>query len=332
MTHSSEPSYSSAVQRRLQAVADPETATLQDKLSLFNDRGFYGLAFVAALVVAAVPFWMTLLIFQQAHPAIAQFGLPFLWNQQWNIDESLYGALPYIYGTLVSSAIALVLALPIGVAVAIVTSERVLPQWFQMPIAFMVELIAAIPSVIVGLWGRFILIPVLAPFQTFLYDHFKWLPIFNTQPFGPSMLMAGLILAIMILPTIAAISREVFLALSQDLRNGAFALGATQWEMIWNITLPAATSGIFGGASLALGRALGETMAVTMVIGNTDKIDASLLSPGNTIPALLANQFGEATDPLQIGALMYLALVLFLVTLAVNALAVIMVRVLTRNT
>lgn len=327
MANSSEQSYRS--QRQSQSFTD--TGNVRDLLSHWSDRGFQALTFVAALIAAAVPFWMSALILQQAQPAIAKFGLSFLWTQDWNVDQNIFGALPYIYGTLVSSAIALLMALPIGVAVAIITSEDVFPSWLQSPIAVVVELIAAIPSVIVGLWGRFILIPALAPFQEFLFGHFKWLPIFNTQPFGPSMLMAGIVLAIMILPTIAAISREVLRAISQDLRNGAFALGSTQWETIWHITLPAAASGIFGGASLALGRALGETMAVTMVIGNVTGIDVSLLSPGNTIPALLANQFSEATDPIHIGALMYLALVLFLVTLTVNALAVVMVRFLTRH-
>ncbi len=326
MTSSTDPSYSP----KRNAKALPEKDNTLDWLSQWSDNGFRGLTFLAALLSAAVPFWMSGLIFNQAQPAIAKFGLSFLWTQDWNVDQSIFGALPYIYGTLVSSAIALVIALPIGVAVAVITSEDVLPKWLQSPIAGLVELIAAIPSVIVGLWGRFILVPALQPFQDFLFNHFKWLPIFNTQPFGPSMLIAGIILAIMILPTIAAISREVLLALSQELRNGALALGSTQWETIWHITLPAAGSGIFGGASLALGRALGETMAVTMVIGNVTGIDGSLLSPGNTIPALLANQFSEATDPVHIGALMYLALVLFLVTLTVNALAVVMVRYLTR--
>jgi phosphate transport system permease protein len=307
------------------------TVSASSWLNQVGDDGFRGIAFLAALLTASLPFWMCMLIFKAAQPAIAKFGLAFLWTQDWNIDQTLFGALPYIYGTLVSSAIALVLALPVGVAVAIITSERVLSQGLQIPIAFLVELIAAIPSVIVGLWGRFILIPFLEPFQAFLYAHFKWLPIFSTQPFGPSLLMAGVVLAIMIVPTIAAISREVFLAISQDMRNGALALGATQWESIVFITLPAATSGIFGAASLALGRALGETMAVTMVIGNVNEISVSLLNPGNSIPALLANQFGEASDPLHIGALMYLALVLFLVTLAVNAFAAALVRALTQN-
>jgi phosphate transport system permease protein len=307
------------------------TVSASSWLSQFGDGGFLVISFLAALLTASVPFWMCVLIFKAALPAIAKFGPAFIWTQEWNIDQTLFGALPYIYGTLVSSLIALILALPVGVAVAIITSERVLPEKLQTPIAFLVELIAAIPSVIVGLWGRFILIPVLEPGQEFLYSHFKWLPIFSTQPFGPSLLMAGVVLAIMIVPTIAAISREVFLAISQDMRNGALALGATQWETIVFITLPAAISGIFGAASLALGRALGETMAVTMVIGNVNEISVSLLNPGNSIPALLANQFGEASDPLHIGALMYLALMLFLVTLMVNALAAVLVRALTRN-
>jgi phosphate transport system permease protein len=325
------PSETSCPDLDIQVETNDQAAQLQELVGLVADQGFRWLSTAAAIVTATIPFWMMGLIFRDAQPAIAKFGLGFLWSQEWDINANIYGALPYIYGTLVSSAIALILALPIGVAVAIVTSEAVLPRRVQMPIAFLVELIAAIPSVIVGLWGRFVLIPVLEPFQMFLYDHFKWLPVFKTQPFGSSMLIAGIILAIMILPTIAAIGRDVFLAISQDLRNGAFALGATQWETILFVTLPAAASGIFGGASLALGRALGETMAVTLVIGNVNQIDFSLLSPGTTIPALLANQFAEATDPLQIGALMYLALVLFLVTLVVNACAVFMVRYLTRN-
>jgi phosphate transport system permease protein len=328
MTNPPQP-YHSALE--IQAEPASKAEQVQEFVGLVSDRGFRWLSTAAALAAATIPFWMLILIYRDARPAIAKFGLGFLWSQEWDIQNNIYGALPYIYGTLVSSAIALVLALPIGVAVAIVTSEPVLPRWVQRPTALLVELIAAIPSVIVGLWGRFVLIPILEPLQTFLYSHFKGLPIFGSQPFGSSMLIAGIVLAIMIVPTIAAIGRDVFLAISQDLRNGAFALGATQWETIWFVTLPAAASGLFGGASLALGRALGETMAVTLVIGNVNQIDFSLLSPGTTIPALLANQFAEATDPMQIGALMYLALVLFLVTLVVNALAVFMVRYLTRN-
>ncbi|MCY7274983.1 MAG: phosphate ABC transporter permease subunit PstC, partial [Phormidesmis sp. CAN_BIN44] len=263
---------------------------------------------------------------RQAQPAIEKFGFGFLWTQNWDINELTFGALPYIYGTLVSSAIALVIALPVGLAVAIVASESFLPSWIRSAIAFVVELIAAIPSVIVGLWGIFVLIPFLQPVQQWLFQHFSWIPIFNSEPAGPSMLIAGIILSIMILPTIAAISRDVLMAIPKELRSASASLGATQWETIFRVLLPSAISGILGAAMLGLGRALGETMAVTMVIGNSDQISISLLNPGNTIPALLANQFAEASDGLHVGALMYLALILFALTLIVNMLAIVLVK------
>ncbi len=196
----------------------------------------------------------------------------------------------------------------------------------QNPIAFVIELIAAIPSVIIGLWGIFVLIPALDPWQQWLYQNFGWFPLFSTQPAGYGMLVAGLILAIMILPTMAAISREVLLAIPKELRSGSMSLGATRWESIFGVIIPAAASGIVGAAILALGRALGETMAVTLVIGNSPIISASLLDLGYTIPAVMANEFGEAQDDIHVGALMYLALILFVVTLLVNMAAVLMVR------
>ncbi len=218
------------------------------------------------------------------------------------------------------------LAFPIGLAVALVTSENFLPPLIRNPLAFVIELIAAIPSVIMGLWGIFVLIPVLDPWQQWLYQNFGWFPLFNTQPAGYGMLVAGLILAIMILPTMAAISREVLLAIPNELRSGSMSLGATRWESIFRVIIPAAASGIVGAAILALGRALGETMAVTLVIGNSPVISTSLLDLGYTIPAVMANEFGEAQDDLHVGALMYLALILFVVTLLVNMAAVLMVR------
>jgi phosphate transport system permease protein len=292
------------------------------------DQSFLRLVQSLSLITIGLLVWLCMVIFQQALPAVQQFGLPFLWTQEWDVNNLLFGALPYIYGTLVSSAIALVIALPVGVAVAIVTSERFLPPWVQAPIAFIVQLIAAIPSVIIGLWGIFVLIPFFRPIQLGLASHLQWFPLFSTEPFGPSMLVAGVILAVMVVPTIAAISRDVLQAVPKDLRSASAALGATQWETIFQVLLPAAGSGIVGAAMLAMGRALGETMAVTMVIGNSDQISLSLLSPGNTIPAMLANQFAEANDPVHLGALMYLALVLFALTLAVNIAASVMVRVL----
>lgn len=292
------------------------------------DRGFLWLVRSLALVTVVLLFWMGWVIFEKAYPAIKEFGPGFLVSQQWDVNGLQFGALPYIYGTLVTSLIALVLALPVGLAVAIVSSETLLPEWVRSPVAFVVELIAAIPSVIVGLWGIFVLIPFLQPIQLWLFSNFKQIPLFSTEPFGPGLLVAGVILAIMILPTIAAISREVLLAVPPELRSASMSLGATRWETIFGVILPASVSGILGAAMLALGRALGETMAVTMVIGNSAQISASLLNLGYTIPAVLANEFAEALDDLHIGALMYLALILFALTLAVNVVATLMVRVL----
>jgi phosphate transport system permease protein len=294
--------------------------------SVWLEYGFTGLVWIFALATVGLLFWLSWVIFKEARPAIQHFGLKFLWSQKWSIDNEEFGALPYIYGTLVSSAIALLLAVPAGLAVAIVTSEDFLPAWVRSPLGFLVELIAAIPSVIVGLWGIFVLIPFLLPLQQWLFDHFKWIPLFSTEPFGPAMLSAGVVLAIMILPTVAAISRDILLVIPQELRSASMSLGATRWETIWNVLLPGAGSGILGAVILALGRALGETMAVTMVIGNSIQISPSLLAPGYTIPALLVNQFAEALDKLHIGALMYLALILFALTLVVNAIAMLMVQ------
>jgi phosphate transport system permease protein len=290
------------------------------------DRAFTWLVYVFAALTVAVLFWMSWIVFQQALPAIEKFGLGFLWSQEWDTGNLLFGAMPYVYGTLVSSAIAMILAVPVGIAVALVTSENFIPPSARTTIAFIVELIAAIPSVIIGLWGVFIFIPALVPLQTFLSNTLGWLPLFQTpDPVGFNMLTAGIILAIMILPTMAAISREVLLVVPKELRSGSMALGSTRWETIFRVLLPAGFSGIVGAAMLALGRALGETMAVTMVIGNSAQISLSLLDPAYTIPSVLANEFAEAQDPLHIGSLTYLGLILFGVTLVVNfcALAVV---------
>jgi phosphate transport system permease protein len=297
---------------------------------IWLEYGFTGLVWVFALATVGVLFWMSWVIFKDAQPAVEKFGLKFLWSQKWSIDNAEFGALPFIYGTLVSSAIALLIAVPTGLAVALVTSEDFLPAWVRSPLGFLVELIASIPSVIVGLWGIFVLIPFLLPFQQWLFKQFGWFPLFNTEPNGPGMLSAGVVLSIMILPTVAAISREVLLVIPKELRSASMSLGATRWETIWNVLLPAGGSGILGAVILALGRALGETMAVTMVIGNSIQISPSLLAPGYTIPALLVNQFAEA-DKFQIGALMYLALILFALTLVVNIIALLMVQLISRK-
>ncbi|MEH2304130.1 phosphate ABC transporter permease subunit PstC [Nostoc sp.] len=291
------------------------------------DQGFTRLVYFFAVITVAVLFLMSWVIFSEALPAIKQFGLGFLWGKDWDTGNQIFGALPYIYGTLVSSAIAILFAVPVGMAVALVTSENFLPTSLRTILAFVVELIAAIPSVIIGLWGIFVFIPVLEPLQKWLANTFKWIPLFNTEdPSGTNMLTAGVILAIMILPTMAAISRDVLMAIPKELRSASMALGGTRWETIFRVLLPSGFSGIVSAAMLALGRALGETMAVTMVIGNSAQISASLLDPAYTIPSVLANEFAEAEPGLHIGALSYLGLILFGLTLAVNIGAVLLVK------
>ena len=258
-------------------------------------------------------------------PAIRQFGTSFLFSTAWNPVEDKYGALPQIYGTLVTSAIALLIAVPIGLGVSVFLSEDYLPPRIQLVFVFLVELLAAIPSVVYGLWGIFVLIPILRSLGQWLNAYFGWLPIFSTPPSGPGMLPAGVILSIMILPTITVISRDALISLSSDLRQAAVGLGATRWETILKVLLPAAFSGIVGAVMLALGRAIGETMAVTLVIGNANNINLSILAPANTIPSLLVNQFSEASG-LQVAALMYAALILFGITLIVNILAQLLVN------
>lgn len=292
------------------------------------DRGFAWMLQAIAIAAIFVLLWMGWVIFQSAAPAIREFGAGFLTRQEWDVNQLQFGALTYIYGTIVSSAIALLFAVPIGITVAIVTSEKFLPNWMRSSFGFLVELIASIPSVIIGFWGIFVLIPFMKPIQLWLHQQFGWISLFSTETFGPSLFVAGTILAIMILPTIAAISRDIMAAMPQELRTASMSLGATRWEMIFTILLPSSASGIVGAIILALGRALGETMAVTMVIGNSDQISLSLMDASNTIPAILANQFPEALDELHIGALMYLALILFALTLIVNIIATVMVKLL----
>ncbi|MFM7407314.1 MAG: phosphate ABC transporter permease subunit PstC [Cuspidothrix sp.] len=291
------------------------------------DKGFTWLVYLFAGLTVSILLMMTWVIFKEAQPAISQFRLGFLLSQDWDTGNQLFGALPYIYGTLVSSAIAICLAIPVGLSVALVTSEDFLPNPVKTTIAFVVELIAAIPSVIIGLWGIFIFIPILEPWEKWLGNNLGFIPIFNTpDPVGNNMLTAGIILSIMILPSMAAISRDVLLAIPKELRSSSMALGGTRWETVFRVLLPAAFSGIVSAAMLSLGRALGETMAVTMVIGNFAQISLSLLNPAYTIPAILANEFAEAEPGLHIGSLSYLGLILFALTLGINIAAVVLVQ------
>lgn len=213
--------------------------------------------------------------------------------------------------------IALIIAIPLGVGAAVFLSEDFLPEQIRTILVFLVELLAAIPSVVYGLWGIFVLIPLTKSFGTWLNANFGWFPLFSTPPTGPGMLPAGIILAIMILPIIIAISRDSLASLPPDLRQASLGLGATRWETIFRVLIPAAISGIVGGIMLALGRAMGETMAATMIIGNSNNLNISILAPANTIASLIANQFAEASG-LQVSALMYAGLVLMILTLIVN--------------
>ena len=289
------------------------------------DTSFVWLTRLLAMAIAAVLLWIALEVAIEAFPAIQRYGLGFLTSTAWNPVTEEYGALPQIYGTLVTAFIALFLAVPIGVGTALVISENFLPSSVQTVVVFLIELLAAIPSVVYGLWGIFVLIPILTPIGRVLHSSLGWLPIFSTPPSGPGIFPAGIVLTIMILPIITAISRDALVSLPPDLRQAAYGLGATRWETIFRVLLPAATSGIVGATMLGLGRAMGETMAVTMIIGNSNRISPSILTTGNTIASLLANQFAEA-DGIQVAALMYSALVLFGLTLIVNVLAELVVR------
>jgi phosphate transport system permease protein len=284
------------------------------------DRGFIWLTKIFAFGVAGTLLWIGSQVAIGAWPAIQKFGVSFLANTTWNPVNDSYGVLPQIYGTLLSSFIGLLIAVPIGVGTAIVLSEDFLPAKVKLVLVFAVELLAAIPSVVYGVWGIFVLVPILTSLGKWLNGYFGWLPFFSTSPTGPGMLPAGVILAIMTLPIITALSRDALISVPPSLRQASIGLGATRWETILQVLIPAAFSGIVSAVMLGLGRAMGETMAVTMLIGNSNNISTSLLAPGNTISSLLANQFSEASG-LQVAALMYAALVLFFLTLVVNILA-----------
>jgi len=260
------------------------------------------------------------------------FGLKFFASIEWDPVNEQFGALPFVYGTLVSSLVALIIAVPLSLGVAVFTTEMC-PKRLRGPLSFFVELLAAIPSVIYGLWAIFVLVPLLSQYvQPFLASTFGWTGIFTGPPYGIGMLAAGIILAIMIIPIISSIAREVLQVVPQHQREAVLALGATRWEMIRVGVLRNARAGIVGGIILGLGRALGETMAVTMVIGNRPEISKSLFAPGYTMASVLANEFSEATGDTYLSALIEIGLALFLVTIIVNALARLMVWTVTRGT
>ncbi len=260
-----------------------------------------------------------------------QFGWHFFVTQTWDPVAGQFGALPFIYGTVVTSIVALVLAVPAGVGAAIFLSELA-PRRLSDAMTFLIELLAAVPSVIYGVIGMFVMLPVIKEYAyPALKNTLGWTPLFQGPFYGVSFLSAGIVLAVMILPFIVSVSRQILMAVPQDQREGALALGATKWEMTWKVVVPFARQGIFGSIFLALARALGETMAVTMVIGNDPKIHASLFAPGYSIAAVIANEFTEATSDLYINSLINLGLVLFALTIVINGVARLLIHATSRH-
>jgi phosphate transport system permease protein len=256
-----------------------------------------------------------------ALPAIRRFGPAFLWTSRWDPVHEVFGALPFAFGTVASSLLALAIAVPVSLGVAVFLAE-IAPAGPALVLSFIIELLASIPSVILGLWGIFVLAPWLRTvLEPALQRTLGWLPLFSGPAYGLGLLAGGMILAVMLLPIISSISREVLRAVPDAQREAAYALGATRWEVIRSAVLPYGRAGLIGAVILGLGRALGETMAVTMVIGNRPQIAASLFQPAYTIAAALANEFSEAFSPLYISALIELAAVLFVISLIVNAIA-----------
>lgn len=285
------------------------------------DLALLSVSRIAAGATVLLLLFIVLAVVFFAWPAIREFGLGFLTSTTWSpaSGKETYGILPMIYGTFVSSMLALLIAVPLGLGAAICLSEDFFPERVREVLIFLVELLAAIPSVIYGFWGIFVVIPLMHRAGDWLHEHLGGIVLFSTDPIGPGMLPAAVVLAIMVLPIITSLSRSSLQALPSELRAASLGLGATRWATVVHVLIPAAFSGIAGGVLLALGRALGETMAITMLIGNSNKLSFSLLAPGNTLASLLANQFAEAKG-LQVHALMYAALVLLLMTFAVNAL------------
>jgi phosphate transport system permease protein len=310
------------------AIADPVVAepapTGPGRATALEGRSWGDFAFrgVLTLGAVAVPILMTFLVWELwlgSRLAIDTFGFDFVTDSVWDPVTGEFGAVPLIFGTLLSSFLALCIAVPLSLGVAIFLTEFA-PARIRQPIAFVIELLAAIPSVVYGLWGIFVLIPFLrATIFPFLRELFGFLPFFQGPIYGPSMLSAAVILAIMVMPYIMSVSREVLLAVPPSQREAALALGATRWEAVITAVVPYARSGIIGAVILGLGRALGETMAVTMVIGNRHEISASFFAPGYTMAAVIANEFTEAATDIHFSALTLVALTLFVVTVLVNA-------------
>ncbi len=306
------------------AESDPNVAgTIPRALAgrRFGDRAFKWFTLLMALTVFVLIVLIGCELADGSHLALRQFGWRFLVSSEWDPVSEQFGALPFVFGTLVSSAIGLIIAVPLSIATAVYLTELA-PQWLRQPLTIFIELLAAVPSVILGLWGIFVMVPWLrVHLFPWLKGAFGFLPLFQGPIYGLSMLAGGIIIAIMVLPIITSMSREILRSVPGLQREAAYALGATRWEVTRIAVLSYAKKGLFGAVILGLGRALGETMAVTMVIGNNTQIAASLFAPGNTLASAIANQFAEATGDVYLSALFELGLVLLGVTVLVNAFA-----------
>ncbi len=287
------------------------------------ETAFRWATFLSAALVLLLLAGVLVSLAHGAWPALVQFKWHFLTTEVWNPVTQKFGALAPIYGTVVTSIIAMLIAVPIGFGIAVFLTETC-PRWLRGPIGIAIELLAAIPSIVYGIWGLFVLVPILQEYvQPWLIDNLGEIPgigaLFQGPPYGIGMFTAGVVLAIMVLPFITAVMREVFQMTPRSLKEAAYGVGATQWEVVWDIVLPWSRPGVIGGIMLGLGRALGETMAVTFVVGNAHRISASLMAPGTTISAAIANEFNEAVGDLYTSSLIALGLILFILTFAVIA-------------
>ena len=308
----------------------PAGRTFLDRLR-GGDEMAYFITLVSTVFVLSVVGLIVIELWLNSQPTVKTFGWHFLVTSTWDPNNGKFGALPFIYGTCVTAFLALLIAVPLGVASSIFLAEMAPPRISNI-LTFLIELLAAVPSVIYGLLGIFILVPLIREYLVpVLSKTLGFLPIFQGDFYGVSFLSAGLVLSIMVVPFIISVSREVLLAVPVEQREAALALGATKWETTWQIVLPTASTGIIGSVFLALARALGETMAVTMVIGNTPKIAASLFSPGYSIAAVIANEFAEASGSLYTSSLIFLGLVLFGLTIVINAIARILILATSRR-
>jgi len=300
--------------------------------SRFGDKAFQWLTMAMAMAVVVLVILTGWQLWRGSSLTVEKFGFHFLATSTWDPVAEQFGALPFIYGTLVSSLIALLIAVPLSIATAVYLTELA-PLWIRQPLVSLIEMLAAIPSVILGLWGIFVMVPWLRDYPfPFLKHYFGWIPLFTGPIYGPCMFAGGIIIAIMILPIITSVSREILRSVPDLQREAAYGLGATRWEVTRIAVLSYARKGLFGAVILGLGRALGETMAVTMVIGNTPQIAASLFKPGYTLASVIANEFTEATTDIYLGALFEIGLVLFGVTILVNLIAQFLLKTMTTST